>query len=396
MENRKEQTDAKYRQKFSELGIEDFEYIRFESKERILFRCKKCGTEFAKGNDLFKGKQKRLICPNCKPKRKCDSEYVDEVLAYYAEGHSNAETCEKFGVSKDQVKNWAKQRGVHSGRSRSDICRENGSHSSKHGNKKQIEQAKNNLIERLRQKGFEYVCGYENGNSAISVVHSECGAMFERRAMNFRKYKIYCPVCKERQSEENKRIKIEQIKERKKEKEKQKALRAIINPLGLSPYQLEREQRLDLKHVCKCCGQEYTVREYMKSCGLTLYSDVGFCSQTCKTNFAKTKAKLRPRKKHSSNHYARARKLGLPREKGITLPKLIERDGLFCAICGCVCIYGGDPKSDLYPSIDHIIPLNAGLVDGKGGHVWSNVQIAHRICNSNKRDYIGKEWKNAV
>ena len=35
----------------------------------------------------------------------------------------------------------------------------------------------------------------------------------------------------------------------------------------------------------------------------------------------------------------------------------------------------------MYPSIDHIIPMSKG-----GGHIWSNVQVAHIICNSIKSD----------
>ena len=37
----------------------------------------------------------------------------------------------------------------------------------------------------------------------------------------------------------------------------------------------------------------------------------------------------------------------------------------------------------LYPSIDHII----AMVNG-GGHIWSNVQLAHMMCNSEKGDSI--------
>lgn len=40
---------------------------------------------------------------------------------------------------------------------------------------------------------------------------------------------------------------------------------------------------------------------------------------------------------------------------------------------------------DMYPSIDHIIPLSKG-----GKHSWDNVALAHRICNSRKSDKILK------
>lgn len=97
---------------------------------------------------------------------------------------------------------------------------------------------------------------------------------------------------------------------------------------------------------------------------------------------------------NSKKHFTRARRKGLPAELGITLKKLYDRDKGICQICGLICIYPGDPQSQLYPSIDHIIPLNNDP-QKKGGHTWKNVQLAHRICNAHKGDLIGKEWNNA-
>lgn len=92
----------------------------------------------------------------------------------------------------------------------------------------------------------------------------------------------------------------------------------------------------------------------------------------------------------NSSYYRIAKLHGAPAEIGITLSKLIKRDGLTCAICGIQCIYGGNYLADLYPTMDHIIPLSKG-----GGHTWNNVQVAHRRCNISKRNLIGKEWNNA-
>lgn len=95
--------------------------------------------------------------------------------------------------------------------------------------------------------------------------------------------------------------------------------------------------------------------------------------------------------RHKVSHYARAKMRGLPAEVGITLDKLISRDGGICAICGLICFCEGDKYSDLYPSIDHIIPISKG-----GGHVWSNVQLAHRGCNIRKSNLMGEEWNNGT
>lgn len=80
----------------------------------------------------------------------------------------------------------------------------------------------------------------------------------------------------------------------------------------------------------------------------------------------------------------RCRKYGVRYDNGITKKKLIERDGNRCQICGGLCDstdrrwgrYGA-----LSPSIDHIIALKNG-----GNHEWSNVQLAHLICNLVKGD----------
>lgn len=72
----------------------------------------------------------------------------------------------------------------------------------------------------------------------------------------------------------------------------------------------------------------------------------------------------------------------------VTLPALIERDNRICKLCGRVVdehdyVFVGDVfiAGNDYPSIDHIVPLSKG-----GVHQWGNVQLAHRICNSLKRD----------
>lgn len=84
----------------------------------------------------------------------------------------------------------------------------------------------------------------------------------------------------------------------------------------------------------------------------------------------------------TKKHSHRAIKFGCEFQTGISLRKLIDRDGLVCRICGKECdmsdkTYG--THGPLYPSVDHIIPLAKG-----GAHSWSNVQIAHCMCNSQK------------
>lgn len=387
-QKRRQNGNENYKRKFETLGIEGFDYLRREwstaKDTRFWVRCKKCGRELLRSNDILRGRTKRLECRVCGNGIECRSKFADEVLTYYSQHHTMLETCEKFGITKTKLSEWVKARGVTNGRSLSEINKEKGSKGARIRAKQMKAKVEQRLAYELNVLGFDYLGGYDGKKSRVKTKCQKCGEVVERVAAGILKDGATCRNCR--------RIEAEKLAREKEIKKKQReALRALINPLGLSAYQLEKERKLDEVHTCKVCGRQYTVRQYMESCGLSLYSDAGYCSKTCK--YLRTRSKANEsRKKHpreNKNHYDRARKLGLPRDRGITLRKLIERDGLYCAICGMACIYSGDSKSDLYPSIDHIIPMKKG-----GGHTWDNVQVAHRICNSIKGAKIGEEYGN--
>lgn len=232
--NRKQKADERYRQKFFELGLDEgWIFLGFEKKDRLWFKCRKCGAEAPRGSDVFKGKQTKLLCHDCGNGMTTFSRTVDEVLAFYQEGHSVAETCTKFKIKKSKLNDWVKARRVTNGRT------------------------------------------FEEGGRESNRARAE----------------------------------------------------AAVVPGRLS---------------------------------------------------------------HSASHYTRAKLHGAPAEIGVTLPKLVERDGLNCAICGLPCLYYGNYLAPLYPTIDHIVPISKG-----GGHTWDNVQVAHRLCNIKKSDHIGREWNNA-
>lgn len=315
------------------------------------------------------------------------SPFVGSVMEYYAAGHTVTDTALHFGVTKNQVNGWAKVRHVSNGRSFEQGARECNLKRSQGmlsmpSNEKKIKQAREKWRNRLLECGFELI-EYAGKRKPITFKCLSCGEMLERRAhVDLYERGFSCPHCKEVEKQAKAQEAEVQRELRRVEKENAKKLR-----------EEEKNKRLDEIHVCKVCGRVYTPRQYMESCGLKLFSNPGYCSSVCKKKQALTKGQEHRKKSHthSSKHYSRARKLSLPRERGITLKNLIERNGLTCAICGLPCFYEGDGKGDLYPSVDHIIPMNKG-----GGHTWDNVQIAHRICNSNKRDYIGEEWNNGT
>lgn len=129
--------------------------------------------------------------------------------------------------------------------------------------------------------------------------------------------------------------------------------------------------RCNEKRTCETCGLEFTAHTH----------NAKYCSKKC---YYKS---LQSSHSHAGSSTRRARRRGAVIEYGITLKRLYERDNGICAICGGVCdwndIHNGVVGA-MYPTRDHIIPLAKG-----GSHTWDNVQLAHKYCNSVKRDKIG-------
>lgn len=110
--------------------------------------------------------------------------------------------------------------------------------------------------------------------------------------------------------------------------------------------------------ICPVCGTSFVPKKTSDK----------FCSHKCK--------KKNDNVKYNGFHVQRARRYGVPFERGITLPAVIERFGGVCQICG----KQTDKRSfALQPTIDHIVPMRRG-----GGHTWDNVQLACFKCNSIK------------
>lgn len=138
--------------------------------------------------------------------------------------------------------------------------------------------------------------------------------------------------------------------------------------------------------TCACCGEEFFSEHHSKV----------YCSEKCKKKAKRDRRKerdpegyrlIKKKQKSEKKHIKRAKKYGCSYEYGITLKSVVNRDGLVCKICGKPCDFSdrsyGNGFGPLYPSVDHIIPLSKG-----GSHTWDNVQIAHCICNSVKRDLL--------
>jgi len=307
-----------------------------------------------------------------------NSAQADAVAEYYVQGYTVKETAERFGVTKGQVNNLAKARKLTNGRtfvpgSNEDTARR----------KREAEQQ---LIKRLAEYSFDYLGGYKNKTSKIKIRCQKCGFEFEHRADTISDC-LHCVECQKKatqeRQEEQRRIAAQRAEARRIEREWQRLLRPTVDK--------RKEGLLNRTGICEICGKPYTVREYVQDRGLKYASNAGVCSDKCyHVKMNRLGRKSRKQRGVRDNHRNRAKKYGCAYDPSVTLAKLIQRDGLRCALCGGMC----DPNDRSWsqycgptsPTMDHITPLAKG-----GGHVWENVQVAHMICNSLKRDLIEKE-----
>lgn len=119
---------------------------------------------------------------------------------------------------------------------------------------------------------------------------------------------------------------------------------------------------------CKECGELFSVNSRMSNV---------YCSKDCR------------RKAENRKNDKRIPKA--QRVDNISLKRLYKRDNGICYICGGKCDWNsqaisknGNPyPGDLYPVIEHVIPISKGGLDA-----WDNVRLAHWKCNLDKADGV--------
>lgn len=119
------------------------------------------------------------------------------------------------------------------------------------------------------------------------------------------------------------------------------------------------------------------------------------CAQCCAT-FTATKGthiyctkQCRDRADLERNRHAynqrnatrRARLRGARVGSAFTTHEVCDRDGWICQLCLAPIDWTLSGRRPLAPSVDHIIPINAG-----GAHALDNVWAAHFGCNARKSD----------
>ena len=123
----RDEAEKRYRQKFeSSEANEYFEllYRNWESDHgrKCGVRCRQCNAEFETWavDEYFRDRHPRIACPECGTSLKgtlwTRTPMAKEMEEYYVSGHSVTETAGKFGLSKDKVNSYVKQRKLTNGR----------------------------------------------------------------------------------------------------------------------------------------------------------------------------------------------------------------------------------------------------------------------------------------
>lgn len=266
---------------------------------------------------------------------------------YKAQGHTNKEVAEHFGIAYETAKN---------------ICRGIAPQIIGHPNQntKQTEKEKREYVEKQLPLVFSYHSGYIDCDHHVNLKCKICGTVFDVSMVSIRKgNNIECPVCKKADMED--KAKREQARKEKAKAEKQIQIRDRL-------IQKEAERQAKTRTVrCEVCGQMFT----------TLYQAKVTCSSECSKKRSNRIASHRKDSRISKDKRI---------DKNITVITLYQRDKGVCWICGGKCdlddyIIKDEAFvcGDSYPSVDHVIPVCEGGEDS-----WQNVRLAHRHCNTKR------------
>lgn len=294
-----------------------------------------------------------------------DSLY-EQMREYKAQGHTMAEVGERFGVSQSVVLKQCK--GI--------SPQHNTSEKSANFLRSLNEELYGSIDERAiafvekYAPNMEYVSDYTGNKGHITVRCKACGDVKTRSCNAIRhSNNTVCLNCIRLRKEERERVIKQERLQQEQERERIRAERE-------AEREEERERKAQERwHDCPICGTRTNRAKY--------------CSKECANSVINATKYARRRMKIESNMV----------DRNITLSSLFNRDGGVCHICGDQCrwddyttVDGQKIAGDWYPSIDHVVPISKG-----GQHSWKNVKLAHRWCNTIKRDiplsdFLSGKW----
>ena len=259
------------------------------------------------------------------------AEVREAMKAYKAEGHTMAEVADKFGYTKGYVQRICK--GIAPQQSQPEVYRNqytNGAFDREANARKYVE----------RIDGYEYAGNFTGVDGYVDIRCKKCGSV-QRKSMTTIRHgrKPFCYTCIDNDRAQKKAEKEKAIKTR-------RARRKYEALLNKNPIQSTFK-------ICPICNSVFT-------------GNSTYCSPKCREN---NKWRMKDGYRYL-----------------FPLNEVYERDGGVCYLCGKKCDWNDYEEHDgvviygnMYPSRDHVVPKSKG-----GKNTWSNIRLAHRICNSLK------------
>ena len=262
------------------------------------------------------------------------------------------------------------------------------------GAKKQSKKYCDAYIRKIRSEYGDRFEVLQHARKSTTFKCKTCGTIFHRTATP---HGVICPNCAQ---DDRRRAREQKAKEDERNK------------------QTRIDKQYETVQVCQHCGKEFHAYRKQKYCSQSCCSRHAYaakhpkrikscptcgkefaawsqraiyCSKECRLSSDEYKAKSKHWRRFRHNHSHRARVYGVEYVSGITLDKVIERDGGKCWICGSQTSKQDKRHTEdgwlvvgaTYPTIDHIIPMSKG-----GGHTWENVRLACKHCNELKGDTV--------
>lgn len=265
----------------------------------------------------------------------------EQILQEIKDGLTRQQIADKYGMHVEALARRMKKLGVHA-RYESNFRIPPCQH--------RFQTSHNRYIWHYTESGEQYIQEKTNGQfefvaykeRTFRVKCKKCESVFERSSSTIRRGGITCENCQ------------------KTEKELKEARTKLVRVLFCV-------KEIQTPKTCKKCGKIF----------YSQYPSAVYCTAKCRNKG----------KRKGSDFRSRCKKYGVYYDPNVTAEKIFKRDHYRCGICGLYCIKGDTSWNGYFgpysPTVDHIVALANG-----GSHTWENVQCAHAICNSNKRDLI--------